>query len=134
MGKLHLLTIVASPGVPEPPLDVDEEEEDSLSLVLPEELVAGVTDGAGDATGDGACGLVACLLKCFHCGAGTESVVEAKRPMVTMAVMGDVEKRILGLSFGFGSGKMYSGDEQRKCRSFNVKSNAKSVQKVRAEE
>ena len=30
-----------------------------------------------------------------------------------MAVMGDLGKRILGLSFGFGSGKMYSGDEQR---------------------
>ena len=51
-----------------------------------------------------------------------------------MAVMGDLETRILGLSFGFGSGKRYSGDEERKCRSINVKLNAKSVQKVRAEE
>ena len=63
MGKLHLLTIVACPGVPEPPLD-EEEEAELLSLLLPllllEELAVGVTDGAG-ATDAGACGAVACL-------------------------------------------------------------------------
>lgn len=138
------MTIVAFPGVPEPPLDEEEEAVLLLlllllllPLLLLEELAVGVTDGAGVA-GDGPGGPggpVPCLCSCLHCGAGTESAVTAKRPMVTMAVMGDLEKRILGLSFGFGSGKMDTGDEKKKrCRSFNVKLNAKRVQKVRAEE
>ena len=60
MANEHLLTIVACPGVPEPPLD-EEEEAVLLLLLLPlvllEELAVGVTDGAG-ATGDGAGGPV----------------------------------------------------------------------------
>lgn len=55
MGKVHLLTIVACPGVPEPPLEEDEEPvllPLPLPLLLLDELVVGVTDGAGAATDD----------------------------------------------------------------------------------
>ena len=53
MGKVHLLTIVACPAVPEPALEEDEEPVLlSLPLLLLDELVVGVTDGAGAAAED----------------------------------------------------------------------------------
>ena len=55
-------------------------------------------------------------------------------PRVTIAVMGTLDKRILGLSLGIGSGNMYYGYKQSKSRAFDVKFKAKSVQKARAEE
>ena len=87
MGKVHLLTIVACPGVPEPPSlesepDVVESEVVDPEVVDPEvvlpELLGGEVGGP-----DG----------WFH---GAENVVRAKKPMVIKAVVADLKERMMG--------------------------------------
>lgn len=106
MGKLHLLTIVAYPGVPEPPLEEPEPEpepepkpEETPLFPLLEELATVVVAGGGAAAatglGHGAVPDHDGWFHGFH-GAGAESIVMAKKPMVTMTVMGDPKERMVG--------------------------------------
>ena len=93
---MHLLTIEAFPGVPEPAL-----EESEPALVDPEELLepleepaAVVVAGAGAAAaGDGAG--AGPDHGCFR-GDGAETVVRAKNPMTTRVVMANPKECIVG--------------------------------------
>ena len=89
MGKVHLLTIVACPGVPEPASlesepDVVESEVVDPEVVDPEvvlpELLGGVVGGP-----DG-----------WFLEYGAENVVRAKKPMVIKAVVADLKERMMG--------------------------------------
>ena len=115
---MHLLAINASPGVPEPPLEVPEPplEVPELPLEVPEpepdvdeleggivvEVVAGggawVTGGGAGPTGVGA---GPDHDGCFHGnGNGTATVSRAKKPMITREVMPDPKERMADGSVG----------------------------------
>ena len=110
---MHLLTIKAFPGVPEPALEESEPAlVDSEELLEPlEEPAAVVVAGAGAAAaGDGA-GPGPGHDGCFH-GDGAETVVRAKNPMTTRVVMADPKERIFGHALweskcSIGIGKVY---------------------------
>lgn len=95
---MHLLTIKASPWVPEPALEESEPEEplepevlwlELLEVVVVTGLGLGLGLGsAGPGPGPGLDGL-------FH-RCGSENVVLAKKPMVTKAVTVDPRERMTG--------------------------------------
>ena len=105
---MHLLTISAAPGVPEPPLAMFEPEPESEPEPEPDpELevapfvlldVLGVVEvaGGGGAAGGGDPGGVPPFpfVGCRH-GDGAESVVRAKKPIVTRTRTADSKERMI---------------------------------------
>ncbi len=101
MGKLHLFTINACPGVPEPPPPPPEEVEPEVEVleeVESSELLDGVgVEAAGDCAGATGAGAGA---GCDHDGCcrgdGEATVARAKKPTITRALIVDPKERMTG--------------------------------------